>query len=565
MSRSRVLYHMVRADFLERVRRYSFLLTLGFAVYIGYAVYAGQIRLQLDIYRGVSNSAWLGSVIGLVTAVFLTLIGFYVVKNAIQRDRQTRVGQILATTPMSKTFYALSNALSNFAALVAMVLILAVAALIIQLSRAEDRHIHFFVLLAPVLIFGLCALAVTAALAVFFESVPGLRGGVGNILYFFLWVGLVSMSATTLVQGRPITTARYFADYTGIATVMGQMQAQVHQLDPQYRGGSSFSVGSLHRTSKMFLWTGLRWNSAIVLSRCLWLAVAAGIAVLAGAFFDRFDPAHGRSQSRKGKTSGKPEVSEALGIQKTKTRLSVSHLTPLARTGSRMRFFSLVVAELRLMVRGQGWWWYVGAAGLFIACLASPPNDARSGVIIAAWLWPVLLWSQMGMRETQFSTQSLIFSAPRVFPRQLLAIWTAGVLVAALAGSGLGLHLLLARDFQGLEAWAAGALFIPAMALGTRRMHREPKTVRSFIHGVVVHWTAAPHSQTRLHGYDPRIEHSGTICRGMCVAVVGGVFLAENPAELRVTTAHRWCSGLKWKRGKGLKSTVDTPLRWNII
>lgn len=465
MSRSRVLYHMVRADFLERVRRYSFLLTLGFAVYLGYAVYAGQIRLQLDIYRGVSNSAWLGSVIGLVTAVFLTLIGFYVVKNAIQRDRQTRVGQILATTPMSKTFYTLSKALSNFAVLAAMVLILAVAALMIQLSHAEDRQIHFFVLLAPVLIFGLCALAVTAALAVFFESVPGLRGGVGNVLYFFLWIGLVSMSAATLVQGGPITSGRYFADYSGIATVMGQMQAQVHQLDPHYRGGSSFSVGGLHPTSKTFLWTGLRWNSAIILSRCFWLAIAAGVAVLAGLPFDRFDPGHERSWARKPETAGKPEVNDPLGIQTPETRLLVSHLTPLARTGSRMRFFSLVVAELRLMVQGQGWWWYVGAAGLFVACLASPLNAARSGVIVAAWLWPILLWSKMGTQEAQFSTQSLIFSAPRVFPRQLLAIWTAGVLLAALTGGGLGLHLLLARDFQGLEAWTAGALFISAMAL----------------------------------------------------------------------------------------------------
>ena len=31
MNQARVLYHMVRADFLERVRRYSFLLTLAFA------------------------------------------------------------------------------------------------------------------------------------------------------------------------------------------------------------------------------------------------------------------------------------------------------------------------------------------------------------------------------------------------------------------------------------------------------------------------------------------------------------------------------------------------------
>ena len=104
MNRSRALYHMVRADFLERVRRYSFLLTLSFSVYLAYAVYADQITLQLDKYRGVDNSAWVGSVIALVASVWLSLVGFYIVKNSIQRDRQTRVGQILATTPISKTF-----------------------------------------------------------------------------------------------------------------------------------------------------------------------------------------------------------------------------------------------------------------------------------------------------------------------------------------------------------------------------------------------------------------------------------------------------------------------------
>ena len=122
MSSTCVLLHMVRADFLERVRRYSFLLTLGFAVYLGYAVYSGQVTVQLDKYSGVNNSAWLGSVVALVASVWLSLIGFYVVKNSIQRDRQTRVGQILATTPMSKSFYTLSKALSNFAVLALMVL-----------------------------------------------------------------------------------------------------------------------------------------------------------------------------------------------------------------------------------------------------------------------------------------------------------------------------------------------------------------------------------------------------------------------------------------------------------
>jgi len=37
------------------VRRYSFLLTMGFAIYLGYAVYARQVTLRLDDYRGVDT------------------------------------------------------------------------------------------------------------------------------------------------------------------------------------------------------------------------------------------------------------------------------------------------------------------------------------------------------------------------------------------------------------------------------------------------------------------------------------------------------------------------------
>ncbi len=185
MSRFRVLFHIARADFLERVRRYSFLLTMIFSLYLGYAIYAGQVNLQLDRYRGVANSAWLGSVVGLFASVFLSLIGFYVVKNTIQRDRETRVGRILAATPLSRSLYTLGKALSNFAVLGLMILILAAEAVVIQWIRGGMGSVHLFDLLAPVLAFGLCSVSVTAALAVLFEAIPGLRSGGRKYRLFF--------------------------------------------------------------------------------------------------------------------------------------------------------------------------------------------------------------------------------------------------------------------------------------------------------------------------------------------------------------------------------------------
>jgi hypothetical protein len=111
MMRVRMLWHLVKADFLTRVRRTSFLLTLGFAVFVGYETFAGGIVMSLDDYRGVYNSAWVGALMAVVTSCFLSLVAFYIVKGSVQRDVETRVGQILAATPMSKSFYTVAKAL----------------------------------------------------------------------------------------------------------------------------------------------------------------------------------------------------------------------------------------------------------------------------------------------------------------------------------------------------------------------------------------------------------------------------------------------------------------------
>jgi hypothetical protein len=237
-----------------------------------------------------------------------------------------------------------------------------------------------------------------------------------------------------------------------------------------------------------FLWTGMRWNAAILLGRLTWVGVAFGLALLAAFFFDRFDPERAGGLPVRKQGRGRSLVGAGMApshpVDRTErpahgSQRLTGYLTGLSRSGSlarpRTRLLGLVIAELRLLIRGHGWWWYVGAAGLFIGCLASPLDTARSGVILAAWIWPVLAWSQMGSREERYATGSLIFSSPRAVPRQLLASYLAGVLLAALTGGGLALHLLFAGEFTGLGAWAAGAFFIPALALalgvttGTRK------------------------------------------------------------------------------------------------
>jgi hypothetical protein len=117
------------------------------------------------------------------------------------------------------------------------------------------------------------------------------------------------------------------------------------------------------------------------------------------------------------------------------------------------------------MLKGQRWWWYAGAVGLLIGQIVSPEPEVRAGFLLVAWIWPILLWSQMGCRETRHAMRALLFSSERSLSRQLPALWTAGVLIAVLTGCGTAIRLLLSGDWHSLAAWLAGAVFIPSFAL----------------------------------------------------------------------------------------------------
>ena len=458
MNHARGLYHMVRADFLERVRRYSFLLTLAFAAYLAWGAATGRVVLRLDEYRGVFNSAWVGSMMTVVGTMFISLVGFYIVKNAILRDEQTRVGRILASTPMSRLFYTLAKTLSNFAVLTLMIAVLAATALFMQFTHAEDTHYHLGTLLAPFLWVGMPAMAVTAAVAVLFETLPVLRGGVGNVIYFFVWISALAVSDKKGID-----------DYAGFFVIAHSMQAALKKVDSAYNNnGFALSIGDSALVTKRFVWTGVDWTAAIIWHRMLWVLIALAIAGAASLFFHRFDPARAWSLRRKkapGAANMNRDTLTAAGPN-VEGRPSVGRLTPMVSEARESRFWQLVVSELRLMLQGQRWWWYVVALGLLIASVASPTLDARSGVIAVAWLWPTLVWSQMGARESRHATESLIFSSAGTLNRQLPAVWVAGFMVAALTGGGYALRLLTSADWHGLFAWFAGALFIPSLALG---------------------------------------------------------------------------------------------------
>jgi hypothetical protein len=447
-----IVVAVARADFLERVRRYSFLFTLGFSLYLGYIATTGNLVLRLGNVRGVFNSAWVGALLSLVASTFISLAGFYFVKNTIERDRQTRVGQILAATPISKFIFVLGKMFSNLAVLSLMVGVLALSGMAMQLISGEDRHIEIWKLVAPFLLLALPGMAVVAAIAVLFETVPWLRGGFGNVIYFFAWTAGLSV---------PLMAGRHATDLMGISIIADSARNAAHLTAQNGPVSFSLTFGMVERPLSSFRWAGLDWTSEIILSRLMWLGFALVIVGVAAWLFDRFDPSGGKPLRASEESPAAPVVEQGgEGL-----RVTAGTLTPLVLEQSRSRFVSVLEAELRLMVKGQRWWWYLTAAALAFTSGSVPSATARGIFLACAWMWPLLLWSSMGVREMRDQTYQLIFSAPHPISRQLPAVWCAGFVVALLTGCGFGLRSLVTGNLRGFVAWLIGAVFIPTLAL----------------------------------------------------------------------------------------------------
>ena len=400
---------------------------------------------------------------GIVISTLGTLVAFYPIKNTVTRDRQTQVGQIIAATSVPKPVYVLGKWLSNVALLALLLSVMTGMAAVMQLVRAEDLHMDLWALAIPLWLVAFPTLCLVAAVAVLFECVPFLRGGLGNVAYFFLFMTVL----TICVLGFGNRAAKPVNDLFGMSYAIADMQRVVWVHDPDYSGEFAIGAPKMGQEPLLFHWQGITWTAEMIAGRLSWVGVAMLLALVAALPFDRFDPARGRSRRHQRARDGAPSPAP-LALEGDRSAPVIS-LTPLVTQQLRPRLEHMLLAELRLMFRECRWWWYVVVAGLNIAGLAVPDATVRQYLQAAAWLWPILLWSSMGTREPRHNTQQIVFSVAHPLGRQLSAVWLAGVCVALMTGAGFAAQRILTGQWVALAAWAVGVLFIPslALALGT--------------------------------------------------------------------------------------------------
>jgi hypothetical protein len=409
---------------------------------------AHYLTMSIDATRGRYSSAWIGMIEALIYSMSLSLFGFFLVRGTLVRDFETRTWQLLVATTMSRGAYLFAKWLSHMLLFLLVICGGLALGLVVQWLRAEDRHVDLVELLKPMVLLTLPSLALTATLAVWCDMVPWLRRSAGNVLFFVLWVFLLTLG-TTQVKHAPDEPMPWPGDPHGMLLAEHDLGRDWPVPAPsEEERGLNIGVHKMQEAAVLVDWTHWDVDAAGLRTRAFWLGVALALLGIAVPLLDWC-----------ASYVGKAGRSASTGFR---LRWLDRLLAPLDRWPPG----ALAAAELRLILRSRRWWWWLVLLGLFGTQLFAEPQGVAVAVLLA-WMLLLDVFARLVLREHETGTAGLVFTAPAAQRRLTVVRSLVSVGLAWAVTLPAMLRLASAQPTAALATLAIGAsLALWGMAIG---------------------------------------------------------------------------------------------------
>jgi hypothetical protein len=400
------------------------------------------------VFSSVYSSRYLSWATAIVGGI-ISIVGFYLVAGSVRRDRERGVGAILAATPLSGPAYLAGKFAAHLAYLSALSL-LGVGAGVVAFARWGTGSLHPVDFLAAWALFVVPGVAFTAALAVFFDVTPGLRGRAGLVLWFFAFAALASGFTPRGKGGRLEHLPRF--DPFGMATLQWLVEESV----PRATGVSSGLIFHSEPIVRVD-WPGVTVTPPALRQRFLSLLAALLPLAAATMFFDRFDPARARRFRRPAR--GRAAIPAAA----FETLPDAPVFVPGRDAAPAPSAARSILAEARLTWDAASLLkWPLVAAALvppFLPAAAFPFGAAAFLLLLAPTI------AEVASREELAGTRALVFSQPGVPLSPVL--WKTGAILVFVLAFGLPCAVRAAAgSLAAGSAFFAGLLFTAGLAAG---------------------------------------------------------------------------------------------------
>lgn len=436
----------IKLDVLQRTRSYAFLITMCASLAIGYTFVpepnANYSTIRIADHIGYYNSAWFGYVTAILTSVFLSLIGFYLVNSGIKTDIDTKVGHIIAASKINNFKYLFSKTCSNF--IVLLTIMFAVFTMSILLFFLYNGGYSFELLqfIKPYLFITIPALFFIAVLAVVFEVLFGKYSVIQNTGFFFLFSLIMTFS--------PKNETEFSYDLFGTKIVMHQLEETVKKITNSNKN-ADLSIGYVIGNTikpKQFEFNGMAFPSSFIISRFVWIGLGIGLIAIISPVFHRFN--------RKKHVAAK----KLAIINKEQHIAKEISVVNLPKATIKFGVLTLLKTECLLLFRkGKKWLWLFNIIGM-ILLIALPLKIAHQMVLPILWFFQVSRLSDLTIKETINNVHYFTFTSYKPLSRLLFSQLLAGIVLILGLALPLLIRLITIEDFFAASSVLFGAVFI---------------------------------------------------------------------------------------------------------
>jgi hypothetical protein len=520
---------VVRADVLIRLRRPSTAVVFVLLSCIPYMWIpdpsTGRTLIGIAGGRALYNSAAIGMATAVLATMFIGLAGFYVISNAVKRDVLSRCGFVIASTTMRGSEYIIGKFAGNvvFLSLFTFGFMATAMAMVLVRGEAPLEPLVFarqYLLLLPP------AIVCVSALAILFECTPLLRSKFGDVLYFFIWMGLMGTVATMTEKGAG-GWAAYF-DVSGLGFMLQQLKT-IYQTDSLSIGASTFDA-----TKPPLVFAGLQWGWQWVLPRIVSTLWPMSLLLVARLFFHRFDPARVRSMPNEkshgtwiGRFNRMSKPIARLIVRAGNAVAALPGVPLLARTA--MTDALATIAQFPLAS--------IAMIGFSVASLATDVKSHFEGVLPFAFAACAIALADIACREKRAGTTALVYATPGL--RARFVVWKfASTLLVAIAFLGIPIARAIALRPGSALPLLVSIVFLSAASTALGILSSNPKT---FIVAFLTFWYIALSDK----GASPALDFAGWF--GKSTPAVSVAYAAIAVAFLTLAQLfHVWELRRKW-------------------
>jgi hypothetical protein len=452
---------VVVADVRIRFRRLS---TLIVFVLLSSCAYlwvpdprTGRALIEIDGKRALYNSGAIGMGTAAMATIFVGLIGYYVISNALRRDVASRCGFVLASTGMRSSEYLAGKFLGNVVFLATFIggfMVTSMGMLVLRGEAPLEPLVfaqQYFYLITPSIFF-------VSAIAILFESVPFLSGRMGDVAYFFAWCSSLGLAAMVDQKQHRVGWPAYF-DISGTGYLFDVMKMTTRTTHV------SIGAATFNAANGIYVFNGLTMPPEWILPRIGASLLCVPILAVALLFFHRFDPARVRiSDKARRNWIGKLNAI-AKPIARRLTMMPLGRGNSLARAAVADAMLTLTSFPIAV----------VAVIGFAIVALATGGANAGRTVLPIAYAAAAIAVAGVASRETENGTTALVASAPLLQPR-FIAWKLLSSLIVALAFLAVPIGVVASTHPSALVPMLIGVVFVCGAATALGAISANAKT-----------------------------------------------------------------------------------------